>query len=77
MGPISGILMTPWMVAERSMCRCQMEARERRLAQLAAEDAAAAAAAQEAPTDTAAMPDVDMAQADAAAPGTPCLWLQC
>ena len=54
----------------------QMEARERRLAQLAAEDAAAAAAAQEAPAITAATPDVDMAPADAVAPGMLFLQLQ-
>ena len=66
-------LMIPKKVFEMSVCRCQMEARERRLAQLAAEDAAAAAAAQEGPANTAATPDIDMAQADAAAPGTPFL----
>ena len=45
-----------------------MEARERKLAQLAAEDAAAAAA-QEAATNTAATPEADMAQVTAAATG--------
>ena len=47
-----------------------MEAREQRLAQLAAEDAAVAAAAQEARANSAAMPDLEMAQAHAFAPGT-------